>query len=67
MEKLTLEQFAAESPELWKVERLMRMRASDMVFFGNACGDLSYTLDGAIRRFEPNTTHWPASNTVLLH
>lgn len=67
MEKLTLEQFSTESSELWEVERLMRERASDMVFFGNENGDLSYTLDGAIRRFEPDTTYWLAGNTVLLH
>lgn len=67
MEKLTVEQFATGAPELQKLETLLRDRWGDMVYLGSEFGELSYTLDGAIREFQPNTTYWLAGNTVLLH
>lgn len=64
---LTLDEFAADSPVLTRVESALNERFGDAVALGNGLGETFKTFDAAIRSLEPGTDYYLSRTCVLMH
>lgn len=62
----SLEAFASDGLEEYKLRMLIDNKGGDMVFFGD-CIECVDTLDSFIRKLEPNREFYIAPETVYLH
>lgn len=64
---LSLDTFASDFIEIASIRDILENTYADAVYFDAGTGPGTYTLDGFMRRLEPNKTYFVSANTVWMH